>query len=39
MGYGTVVDCGLNCVMFETTYLNVQEDAEDLKGTYGYWKA
>lgn len=34
-----LVDCDVDCAVSETAYFNVQEDAEDLEGTYGYWEA
>lgn len=34
-----LVDCDVDCAMSEATYFDVQEDAEDLEGTYGYWEA
>lgn len=34
-----LVDCDVDCAMSETTYFNVQKDAEDLEGPYGYWEA
>lgn len=33
------IDCDVDCVMSEATYFDVQEDAEDFEGTYGYWEA